>query len=813
MLDALSHDLRTGWREARRARGISVAAILTLTVGIAAATAMFALVDGILLRPLPVRDQQDIVVAWREPRGTAGTHVPFTTAEIDTLREHATTLSAVAGASKTGAREMPVIEANRASSVRITPVTGAFFDVLGTDAWIGRRLRPSDDVAGAAQVLVLSHGVWRRRYGGADSVIGRRLTIGQQPFTIVGVMPPGLEYPRGVEAWTTVTALRTAAPNETFREAIATELDVVARLRDGASALQAAAELDAIAPRLDPPVVGPAGELRAAVHSLETIIVGDTRATVLALFGAVLLVLLIASVNVANLLLIRGAARRTDLAVRAALGAGVGRLARAQFAESLLLAAAGGLLAAPLAWWMVRAIVTVAPAGLPRIEDVVVEWRALLFAVAVSLVAAAMAGVAPVWGLRRENLAERLGAGARQTSGRGTTYGRRALVTAQIALAVVVVAATALLGQSLLRLQAIDPGLDVERVLLVRLTIPPSISADRSQHVRLLRDLAARLESSRHIAAATPINAAPFGGVGWEVPAFTAAGQDARRAAANPALDLEAVHPNYFETLGVEILRGRPFTDGDRDGAPLVAIVSEDVATRTWPGQEAIGQRLTMGSANGDTKWLTVVGVARGTRYRDLRARRPVLYVPAEQLIVTAQVLAIRTSAPPADVATIVRAGLAEVNPSVDVLAVTPLADLRAAPLARPRFTAALAALFSLSALLLCALGVFAVMGTSVHQRQGELRMRSVLGATPFQVQRLVLGEGLRLAAAGTAIGLVGATIAARALGNLLYEIEPFDPPSLVAAATLLCVVALLACTWPAWRASRVDALGALRQD
>jgi putative ABC transport system permease protein len=813
MLDALSHDLGTGWREARRARGISAAAILTLTVGIAAATAMFALVDGMLLRPLPVRDQQHVVVAWREPRGTIGTHVPFTITEIDTLRAHATTLTAVAGVNKNGVGEVTFVEAGQASAALIAHVTGAFFQVLGTDAWIGRPLRPSDDVAGAPQVLVLSHGAWRRRYGGADSVIGRRLTIGQQPFTIVGVMPPGLEYPRGVEAWTTVAAMRTVAPNETFRDAIATELDVVARLRNGSSARHAAAELDAIAPKLDPPLVGAAAELRAAVHPLETIIVGDTRATVLALFGAVLLVLLIASVNVANLLLMRGAARRTDLAVRASLGASVGRLARAQFAESLLLALAGGLLAAPLAWWMVRAIVRFAPAGLPRIEDVVVEWRALLFAVAVSLVAAAMAGVAPLWGLRRENLAERLGAGARQTSGRGTTYGRRALVTAQIALAVVVVAATALLTQSLLRLQAIDPGLDVERVMLVRLTVPPAISNERARHVQLLRNLVARLESSGRITAATPINVHPFGGVGWEVPAFTAGGQDARRAAANPSLDLEAVHPNYFETLGVEIVRGRAFTAGDRDGAPLVAIVSEDVAVRTWPGQDAIGRRLKMGDADSDAGWLTVIGVARGTRYRELRASRPVLYVPAEQLIVAAQSLAIRTSAPAADAATTVRAVVAEVDPSVHVLAVMPLADLRAAPLARPRFTAALAALFSVSALFLCALGVFAVMGASVQQRQGELRVRSVLGATPFRVQRLVLGEGLRLAVAGTVIGLIGATIAARWLATLLFEVQPFDPPSLAAAGALLCVVALLACALPAWRASRLDALGALRHD
>jgi putative ABC transport system permease protein len=813
MLDALAHDVRSGWREARRGRGITVAAVLTLAVGIAAATAMFALVDGMLLQPLPVRDQDNIVVVWREPRGTGGTHVPFKSAEIDTLRRNATTLRTVAGVTWQGPAEVDVEEGGQTSPIRMAPVTGAFFEVLGTDAWIGRPLQPPDDVDGAAHVLVLSHGAWRRRYGSIAEVIGRRLTIGERRFTIVGVMPPGLEYPRGVEAWTTVAAMRSVAPNDTFREAIRNELDVVARLRDGTSADQAAAELDAMAPTLDPPFVELRDELRASVHLLEAVVVGDTRSTVLVLFGAVLLVLLAASVNVANLLLMRAAARRADLAVRSALGASLGRLARVHCAEGLLLAAAGGVLAVPLAWWMLRAMVRFAPAGLPRIEPVDMEWRALFFALGVSLVAGAVAGLAPVWELRHASLIGHLASSARQTAGKAATFGRRALVTTQVALAVVVVAATGLLTQSLFRLQAIEPGLDVERLMLVRLAVPPAIAGDRARHTRLLHDLVARLESSGRIAGATPINAVPFAGAGWIVPAFAADGQDARRAAANPALDLEAVHPTYFATLGVHLVRGRAFTADDRDGAPRVAIISEELAEMTWPGQTAIGRRLKMGKADSDTDWLTVVGVARGTRYRELRSRRPVLYVPAEQLIVAAQTLAIRTDAPPADAAAVVRAGVAAVNPRVHVQAVTSLQDLRQAPLARPRFTAGLAALFSLSAVLLCALGVFAVTGTSVQQRRGELRVRSALGATPLDIQRLVLMEGLRLTAIGTVVGLTAATIAARGLADLLFETQPFDPPSLSAAAVLLCVVSLLACALPAWRASRVDALGVLKQD
>jgi predicted permease len=424
-----------------------------------------------------------------------------------------------------------------------------------------------------------------------------------------------------------------------------------------------------------------------------------------------------------------------------------------------------------------------------------------------------MAALAPMLAIVRGRLAARVSAHARATANRTARTGRRVLVSSQLALAVMVVAVTGLLTQSLLRLQAIDAGLDVDRLVLASLSVPHAISSDRHRHLRLLDAVLTRLRAAQSIAAATPINASPFSGVGWSVPAFVAEGQDPARAAANPPLDLEAVHPGYFDTLGVGLVRGRAFAAADRDGALPVAIVSEDVAARTWPGENPIGRRLKMGTAATNSDWLTVVGVARATRYRELATQRPVLYVPAEQLIVAAQSIAVRSSAPLADTAAAIRAAVRAVDPAVGVTEVVPLEDLRQAPMARPRFTASLIGTFAVAALLLSTVGVFSVTAAAVHQRRHELRVRMALGATPGHLQRLVLGEGLRLALVGVAVGTVGAIAAAQSLQGLLYEVGPIDPPSLAGAAALLLLSSLLACAVPAWRAARVNPLAALREE
>jgi predicted permease len=814
-VDALRHELRIAWRQVRRRPGGAAAALVTLTIGIAAGTAMFALVDGVVLRPLPVRDESSLALVWRQPAVTSQTRVPFSARDIDALRRSGSrTLDDAAGVGFQGAGAVAVMDSGSATSLRLTAVTGSFFDVLGARPALGRALQPSDDVPGAAGTLVISHGIWQRRYGGTPDVIGRRLFIAAQPFSIVGVTPPGLDYPRGTEAWATVEAQAATAPNDTFKKAVASELDAIVRLRTGVTAGTARGELRTLLPRVAPVTFDTGGALRPELRPFDREVLGDgARTTVLALFGAVVLVLLLASASVATLLLLRGEARMPELAVRAALGASRGRLAVQMLLESLVLAMGAAFMAVPVAAPLLKALLLWAPPGLARLETVAIDARVIAFCAVTALMAAAVAALAPMLAAVRGRLVSPMSALGRATIGASGRTGRHILVAGQLALAVTIVATTALLAQSLRRLEQVDTGFDVDRLVVASLAVPQETSADRARHLQLLSALMARLEATDIINAATPINIQPFSGVGWSVPWFQAEGQDATRARANPELDLEAVHPGYFETFGLPIVRGRAFIPSDRAGATRVAIVSEDVAARTWPAQDPIGRRLRMGQPDTNAPWLTVVGVARPSRYRDLETRHPVLYVPAEQLLVAAQSLAIRTRAPLADAVAAVRAAVRAVDPTVAVMAVQPLDELRQAPLARPRFAASLGAAFGAIALALSALGVFTITATSVQQRRAELRVRMALGATPAVIHRLVLGQGLRLAATGITIGTLGALVAARWLTDLLFETRPSDPISFAGTALLLLLSALLASTLPAWRASKTNPADGLRED
>jgi len=542
------------------------------------------------------------------------------------------------------------------------------------------------------------------------------------------------------------------------------------------------------------------------------VVVGDVRPALLLLSSAVGLVLLIASANVANLLLLRGEARGAELALRAALGAGPGRLARQLLAESLLLALAAGVVGLVVTWWTLHALLALVPDGLPRVDSVRVDAGVVLFTLAVAFLTAAAAAVAPALSRSPDDLAAHLRGGGRGTTGGAGRRARRGLVVAQVALAVTVVAAAGLLTRSLLRLQAVDMGIALDRLVFVRLTLPQVKYADGARHLRLLKELVAELQAAPGIAGATPVHTPPFAGTGgWDAPEFTAEGQSAERAAANPSLNLESIHPNYFDTFEVTIIRGRGFTEADRPGAPEVAVVSEDVAARTWPGEDPIGRRVKFGRLASGEEWRTVVGVVRPTRYRELAAPRATLYVPAEQFIAAAEMLVLRTSSPPARVAGLVRERVRALDPDVEVTQVASFGALLQGPLARPRFNAFLIGAFGAVALLLSAIGLYAVMAASVRQRETEIGVRVALGATPADVRGLVLGEGLRLCALGAAIGIAFALAGARLLTGLLYEVHPLDPVALLATAMLVAAASTLACYLPARRATHMDPVALLR--
>ncbi len=802
----LNQDIRSACRGLWRAKAFTAAAILTLALGITGTVVMFAVIDGVLLRPLPVRDQDRLLLAWKELRSSRFAHYPFGGPDAEAVAEASQLLESGAGVTSNGAVAWVAVEDGAASYVHGALVTGAYFEVLGINPFLGRALTRTDDVAGAENVIVISHGLWKRRYGGARDTIGRRLTLGGTAFTIVGVMPPGLDYPSGVEVWRTVRSVPT---DGVFGDAAHSEIDLIARLRPGVSIDQAASELATIAERLESNTRPdhPRG-LVPVVRSFEAVIVGDVRPAMLVLFGAVALVLLIAAANVANLLLLRGEVRSRELAVRSALGAARGRILSLLFAESLTLATAAGATAFVASWWSLEALLTLIPVGLPRGDAIRVDARVFAFTMAIALLVAVAACIVPGLASVRRDLVAQLRHGHHRSRG---VLGRRALVAAQVGLAVMIVAGAGLLTRSLLKLQATDLGLSADRLVFIDL-VPGPRFRDPAYHSRFLDELVVRLESTPAIAAATPVNVPPFSGLGgWDVPRFMSAGQTAADAAANPSLNLESIHPNYFETFQIRILRGRSFTDADREGSLNVAIVSEDVVARTWPGDDPIGKRLKMGGPDSEDPWRTVVGVAEPTRYRELAKARSTLYLPAKQFLNTARMLVVRSTASLNVIASLSQEHVRAVDPDVQVIRVAPFSRLLDAPLARPRFNAWLVGIFAIAAVFLATVGLYAVIAAYVRQRDREIGIRVALGATAANVRRLVLTEALRLAGVGAAAGLIGALVTTRLVRGMLFEVDPLDPPTLAGAVLLLVAASLLAAYVPTRRATRLDPARMLR--
>jgi putative ABC transport system permease protein len=806
-LESVRHDIGLAWRGLRRAKLFSVAAILTLGLGIAGTTVMFTLIQGVLLRPLPVREQGRLIVAWKELRSSGFTHHHFGDAAIDAVGRASQLLEQVAGVDANGVGH-GVVSDGASGSVKAALVTGGFFDVLGVEPYLGRTLIRADDTDGAENVLVISHGLWLRRFGGSRGVIGRHITLDERRFAIVGVMPPGLDYPNGVEVWRTTHSVSADGP---FGDAARREVDLVARVRPGVTIDQATAELTALTRQFEAEAPGTRG-LVPIVRSFEDTVVGDVRSPMAALMAAVALVLLIAGANVANLLLMRGESRRAELGLREALGATRGRIVRHVLAESVVLTLLAGVVGLLAAWWSLHGLLALVPDGVPRVESVRIDASVVVFAAAIGLVTSVLAGLAPALSLARADLLAELRGGGRGAVRGGSRQWRRGLVVAQVALSVTIVAAAGLLTRSVARLQAVEIGFAADRLVFVQFSLPPSKYAARVRHAQFLEQAVARLGSVPAIAAATAVNATPFSGDGgWDVPSFTAEGQSAERAAANPSLNLESVYSDYFQTFEIPLVRGRAFTAADRAGALEVAVVSEDVAARTWPGESPIGKRLKIGRPESDGAWLTVVGVAAATRYRELARPRATLYLPAPQFLETAQMLVLRTTAPLAQVAALARAEVRAIDPDVEVLGVAPFTRMLERPLARPKFNAFLLTIFAVAALLLSTIGVYAVLSASVRQRHRELAIRVALGATPRRVRRLVIGEALSLAGIGAIVGLAGAAAATRLVRGMLFEIHALDPPTLVGAALLLMVAAAVASYWPVRRATRIDAMATLR--
>ena len=812
-MDTLINDLTFAVRVLRRNATFAASVVVTLAVGIGAAAAMFGVVNGVLLSRLPIHEQDRVVVLRKEQLVGNETLVPFSVGDLRSYARETRTLEAVAGAQYDGAWPATMRDGDRVLTPNTAVVSGNFFTTLGMRAALGRTLTESDDVVGG-DAIVISHSLWRREFGGDSTVVGRVIHGAGRgnAFRIVGVMPRGFAFPGKAEVWVpTLTVIPGAASNEGQWP-----YNLVGRMRAGVSAEQARAELAAYLAR-KAYVPGEPRDVRAAARPIESLIVGDVKPALLALTGAVALLLGLANVNVANLFLVRGLVRRRELAVRTAIGAGGWRVARLIGTEALVLATLGGVAGLALAAWLLRLVVALAPAELPRTDAIGIDV-AVLAATGAMVVASALAfSLWPAIAVSRQrDLHSALRSGAR--TGATDVASRRArslLVVAQVALAIVVLVGAGLLGRTLSVLQRLDMGFVSDELSTVELSLPESITSSRPRLDAFYDAVTERLASMPGMSSATVVLVPPFsGGNGWDA-FFTAEGQTPRDAAANPALDFQPVLPSYFSTMGIPIRLGRGIATTDRDGTALVAVVSRSLAERAWPGQDPVGKRFKFGHADAPSPWTTVIGVVDDVRYRELTYPRPIVYVAWAQQTDKPPLsfVVVRGTAGHTLAARDVNRLVREIAPRVLVTSVATMRDRLTTSLARPRFDAVVLGVFAAVALVLAAVGVYGVIAALVRQRTQEIGIRLALGAQPGEVRSMVMRRGLALAGAGVAAGLAASLAATRVLGAELYGVHPADPVTMMAAALALLAAAALACGVPARAASRVDPLTALRAE
>jgi putative ABC transport system permease protein len=792
------------FRSLRRTPGFALTAVLILALGIGLATAVFSVTQAMLLRPLPVREQDRIVALWGENQSRTFLNFPLQIRDAREFARATRTLESTAFFAYEGAWTSPIKDGERLIPLALALVSGNYFSVLGAEPMLGRALRPEDDVAGADPVMVLSHAAWQRHFGGDRGVLGRRvqLHVTGNRYRIVGVMPAGLDFPRGSDLWSPIVPA--FAKRGTLEDG---DVDLIGRLRPGISRGAARDELTAFFRR--EPYSRWGGTVHAVATGFPRLVSGDARPAVLAFSVATLLLLLITCINVANLLLVRGLARARELTIRTALGASRGQVVLQLLSENAVLALGGGLLSVLLAKGAIILFIAFAPAGLPRVGPIAIDGTALVAALAITLGALLLFGLFPAIASSRVDLLSALRSGTRQSSSRGARLAAEGLVTAQIALAVLVLAAAALIGRSLLKLERAELSFEPTRLMIGVLTVRVDALDTREKQVALEDRLIGAVRAVPGVIAVSPVNAVPFSGSGGWDGRPSALGQSAEDQQRNPMLNMEVVTPEYFRTFEMPVLTGRGFTEQDREGAPRVIMLSESAARHFWPRGDAIGKRMVM--MVGDTA--SVVGIVPDTRYRELRTARASIYYPFAQsrFPFAPTTFAIRTQLPAAQLIPQLRRALGAVDPAVAVVRVAPFGSFLEGPLAQPRFNALLLGVFATGALLLASVGLFGVMAQLVKQRTRELGVRMALGASATDVRVMVLSRGLAIASVGLAAGITGALLTNRMLTAMLYGIGPTDAVTLLLVAGLILTVAAVATGIPARAGTRIDPAVALR--
>ncbi|HEX6199167.1 MAG TPA: ABC transporter permease [Thermoanaerobaculia bacterium] len=806
-MDTLRQDLRYALRTLAASPAFTAAAVLTLALGIGANTAVFSVVDAVLLDPLDLPGEDRLFTVWEDLSARGGPETEWTgRAVFDAWRDGAEGfegLTAVTGwaPALSGGDRPEVLDG--------ALVSHEYFRVLGTEPVLGRGFLAEEETPGKDRVLVLSHGLWERRFGADPAVVGSEVTVNGAAYTVVGIAPEWLRPPivQDAELWSPLDFEPVEGDWGNYY------LRVIGRLAPAVGAAAANAELEGIMARLGAEHPADLRDAGITLEPLRRTVVDDARTPLLALLGAVVLVLLVACTNVANLVLARAFGRDRELAVRTALGAGRRRLVGQLVTESLLLAAVGGAVGLAFGWVGMELLRSFAPAATPRLDEVALDGTVFAFTAAATALTGLLFGLVPAFLASRTPVTVALHEGGRGGSSAGRARVRAGLVVAELALGLALLVGAGLLIRTLGALHGVDPGFRAEGVVAGRLIFPSAVYPEAERAAAFVAETVARLEAEPGVEAAGAVSVLPLSGGQTDV-SYGVEGRIPPEGE-EPAADYRVATPGYFDALGIPLARGRLFRPGDDAQAPLVAVVSEELARRAFPGEDPVGRRIKVGGVrNAETPWRTVVGVVGGVRDNALaREPDPEIYLPLAQQPTRAMQVVARTATGGEGAAETLRRVVHGIDRAQPVSQVALLADRVHDSLAPQRFVTGLLAAFAGLALVLAAVGLYGVMAYAVGRRTREIGVRTALGARRGDVLALVLRQGAGLIVLGLALGALLAWGLARALAGLLYGVAPGDPVTFAGMAALLAVAALAATWLPARRAARLDPTEALRAE
>ena len=802
-------DTRYAVRTLFKSPGFTVITLLTIALGIGANTAIFSVVNAVLFQAMPYGEPDRLVMVWSSLPERDRDIMPVTPADFNDWKDQNTVFEEMAASrdaqySLTGMGDPEFIVGYRFSA--------DFFQVAGVKPILGRTFSAEEDKPGSDRVVVLSHHLWMRLFDGDREVLGKPLTLSGNSYEVIGVMPPGFRHPGGVaELWTPL-----AIPANLANSRQARFCRVLARLKPGVKMEQAQAEMTALAGRIAQEHPNTNANQGAKVVSLRDEQVGDVRPALLLLLGAVGFLLLIACANVANLLLSRAASRQREIAIRTALGAGRLRLLGQFLTESLLLSLIGGALGLLLAVWSTGPLLKMFPnsienLNLPKVEEIPIDWKVLLFTLSASLLTGLLFGIIPALQASKVDINLSLKESARTTAGGGSRL-RSALVISEIALSLMLLIGAGLLLKSFAHLQQSDFGFNPENVLTVQVLLPQQRYAEPAKRLQFLNQSLQRIESLPGVQSVGATNFLPLTGF-WGTISFLVEGQPTPNPGDEPSADNRVATPNYFRTMGIRLLEGREFTEQDREGTPNVSLINESLARQLWQGESPVGKRLNLGDAN-QPDWCEVVGVVGDVKSFGLeKETHSDIFRPFAQVPFPIMAFTIRTSGDPISLAPAVRREIWSVDKDQPLFKVLSLEQLATESLTLRRVSLILLGVFAALALVIAAVGIYGVMSYSVAQRTNEIGVRVALGAKPGDILKLIVGQGSLITLIGVGIGLLAAFILSRLIATLLYGVSATDTLTFIGAPLISASVALLACYIPARRAMKVDPMVALRNE